>query len=701
VAPAATRAPNPQTTELAPVSVRAEAAARDAEIGPWGNASIHDTPAAISVIGRERLDDHAIGSLRDLAQQDAALGDGYAPVGYIQNLTIRGYPLDFATGYRIDNLTVTGQQYIALENVAEVQVLKGLAGVDAGVVAPGGTVNFVTKRPAPVRTITLGTDAHGSRYGALDVGGWLTPDFGLRANLAWEDTHSYVRHADARRNFYALAADWRITPRARLQLDADYQAYAQRSVSGYQLLGGTQLPRNADPAKLLGFEPWQQPTSVASSNDSARFDYTLSDAWRLKLAAGHSRSVVQDNAAFAYGCGESSACADAPGTGVYFAPNGDYGVWDFRSPNETYVDDQVRASLAGELGAGFVTHDLSVGVSAFHHTKDLPEEVFAPIGTANITDRDPPYFPPSPAQPGPVMRRLDTWQRSAFALDRVHFGDSWQVLAGGRFVRLNERTYDADGHAQRVTQLARVLPQVAVLWQPVDPLTTYVSYSKGLSLGKQAPYWTSNAGDTLGPRLSRQIELGTKYRWHDSLDLGAAVYRIVQPWQFARPDATPAGYTFVQRGENQHTGLELSAHGRVNAALRVNASVSWIRARARNTGTPAYEGHQSMNVPKLRSKVYLDYRLPFAPAWHVLGGWRYASPNSARADGRVRAPAWNVFDAGLRYATRWDRHRVTWRLWVENLFDRFYWQYTGSDGSDSYLLPGAPRLARLSLKIEL
>jgi iron complex outermembrane receptor protein len=242
---------------------------------------------------------------------------------------------------------------------------------------------------------------------------------------------------------------------------------------------------------------------------------------------------------------------------------------------------------------------------------------------------------------------------------------------------------------------------VAVLWQPVDPLTTYVSYSKGLSLGKQAPYWTSNAGDTLGPRLSRQIELGTKYRWHESLDLGVAVYRIVQPWQFARPDDTPAGYTFVQRGENQHTGLELSAHGALAAGLRVNASVSWIRARARHTGAPVYAGHQAMNVPKLRSKVYLDYRLPFAPAWHLLGGWRYASPNVASADGRVRAPAWNVFDAGLRYATRWNRHRVTWRLWVENLFDRFYWQYTGSDGSDSYLLPGAPRLARLSLKIEL
>jgi iron complex outermembrane receptor protein len=78
-------------------------------------------------------------------------------------------------------------------------------------------------------------------------------------------------------------------------------------------------------------------------------------------------------------------------------------------------------------------------------------------------------------------------------------------------------------------------------------------------------------------------------------------------------------------------------------------------------------------VPRLRSAVYLDYRLPFAPGLSLLGGWRYA--------------------------TRWNGHALTLRLNVDNVFNRFYWRDTGSSGGDSYLFPGAPRLARLSLTV--
>ena len=232
-AQAADTATTPQTTDLAPVQVKANTHndRHGTAIDAYGNASLHDTPASVTVIGRRQIEDRQIRTLSELAREDASLGDNYAPVGYYQDISIRGYPLDPATGFRFNNLTVTGEQEIALEDKQQVQVLKGLAGLQAGVMEPGGVVNYVSKRPANVRTVTLGTDSHGSRYGALDLGGWLTPDFGLRANLAWEDTHSYVHHADGRLNFYSIAADWHITPKATLELDSDDQASAQRSVS--------------------------------------------------------------------------------------------------------------------------------------------------------------------------------------------------------------------------------------------------------------------------------------------------------------------------------------------------------------------------------------------------------------------------------------------------------------------------------------
>jgi iron complex outermembrane receptor protein len=284
-----------------------------------------------------------------------------------------------------------------------------------------------------------------------------------------------------------------------------------------------------------------------------------------------------------------------------------------------------------------------------------------------------------------------------FALDRVHLGDHWQVIAGENLVRLHERSYDDTGAPQRDTRLSKALPQAAVLWQPNTPTTVYLSYSEGLSLGIEAPYWASNGSTVLGPRLSRQVEAGIKFQASNTLDLTGALYRIHQPYQFAQPDDTPEGFTFVQRGEEMHTGLELGAHGQLSDNLRIVASASFIQARAENTGTPSYEGHQVVNVPRFRSALYADYRLPFAPRLTLLGGWRYASPNVATPDGLVRVPAYHVFDAGLRYATHWNGRALTWRLSVDNVFNRFYWRDTGTSGGDSYLFPGAPRLARLSL----
>ncbi|TAM62181.1 MAG: TonB-dependent siderophore receptor [Rhodanobacter sp.] len=667
--------------------------------GSFGSAPLHDTPAAVSVITRDQIDDRQPRTLSELARSDAALGDNYAPVGYYQDIAIRGFVLDLATGYRLNDMTITGEQLTPLEDKQRVEILKGLGGLEADVVAPGGLINYVSKRPADVRSATVGTDSHGSRYAAVDIGGWLSPRFGVRVNAAHEDMHSYVEHASGRRNFLSLAADWKISPNATLQLDTDYQTSGQRSVSGYQLLGGTALPSHPSRTRMLGFEPWQQPVGIAASNTTVRFNYRLSDAWSAQLSAGHSRSRINDNVAFAYGCFFSPVCASGATPGYFFAPNGDYDVYDFRSPDDTRQNDEARAVLKGSFDTGTVSHEISLGASAFRRTLDQRPYVYDYVGTANISEANPPFFAPSPNQPGPSARTLTSWQHSLFALDRLHLGAHWQLLAGGRFVRLHERDYDSSGLLQRDTRLSKFLPQTALMWQPIAPLTAYLSFSKGLALGGQAPYWASNGGTTLAPLLSRQVEAGVKYDWGDALSLTAALYRIRQRYQFAQPDSTPEGFTFVQSGQEVHSGLELDAAGRVSPNLRLTASINLIRARAQNTGTPSYEGHQIVNVPRLRSAVYLDYRLPFAPQLSLLGGWRYAGTNPATPNGKISVPAYNVFDAGLRYDSQWHSHTLTWRLNVDNVFDHFYWRDTGSAYGDSYLFPGAPRLARLSLTV--
>ena len=179
------------------------------------------------------------------------------------------------------------------------------------------------------------------------------------------------------------------------------------------------------------------------------------------------------------------------------------------------------------------------------------------------------------------------------------------------------------------------------------------------------------------------------------------MFRTTQPYQYAKPEDSDVGYTFVEEGKQAHVGLELTANGQLTDALQITASASVLQARARDTGTPSYEGHQLVNVPKLRTSVHLSYALPFVENLDLTGGWRYASANTARADGAVRAPGYNVFDAGLRFQHQLQGHAVSWNLSVDNLFNRFYWRDTGSSMGDYYLFPGAPRQARVSVSVAL
>ena len=696
-----TDATDRSTTELATVRVQAKTTTKDTASSSFGSGDWKNTPASVSVLDRSLLDQRIVRTLSELAHNDASLGDSYAPVGYYQNIAIRGFALDTATGYRFNGLSIAGEQRLALENVQQVEILKGEAGLAAGVIAPGGVINYVGKRPADVRNVTLGTDSEGSRYVAVDVGHWLTPRIGLRFNAAWDDSNSYIEHADGRRNFYSLASDWLIGEHGKLEVDASYQTSAQRSASGYQLLGGSVLPRNVDREKMLGYQAWQQPVGIASSNFTAVHTHDFSTSWQSRVSASYSRSVIDDNVAFAYGCYYAESCWDGSVPGNYFAPNGDYDIYDYRSPDDTRRNRQLRAELRGQFSTGSVTHQLTFGADYFDRSVDKRRNVNEYVGTGNIHDKEVPPFAPSPKEPGPSVRRLHSKQKALFVLDRVSLSDDWQWLAGGRFVQLDERAWDKRGNPERESRVSRFLPQTAVIWSADAQLNVYASYVRGISLGQEAPFWTSNDGEFLPSVLSRQLEVGTKYAPNDALTLSAALFRISRPFQYAKPDASDAGYTFVEEGRQTHTGLELGARGHITERLQLTASASVLQARAHDTGTPAVEGHQLVNVPTTRASLHADYQLPFASGLSLTGGWRYASANVATVDGRTRAPSYSVMDAGLRFRQQLRGHALDWNLSVDNVFNRFYWRDTGSSSGDYYLFPGAPRQARLSVSIAL
>lgn len=682
--------------EVSDVAWQAGYQASEAQITGPHAAPLLDTPASVSVFTQALLQDRQVRQLSEVLHSDASVGESYAPIGYYENFNVRGFTLNAANSYRLNGQTLAGEQNVALENKQQVELLKGLSGLYSGVSAPGGLINYVSKRPEEVRSVTVSSNEQGERYLATDLGGWFGSErqFGLRANLAHEDIRSYVDHADGQRDFASLAFDWNIGPDATLQLDAEYQQREQRSVPGYQLLGGSALPHGVDPSDRLAYQDWAKPVKSDALNLGGRFEYRFDDAWTGTLSASRSEVVIDDYSAFAWGCYGAASCAEQS-LPNHFSPEGDYDIYDFRSPDDTRRVVEAQATLNGRFKALGVDHDLTLGTSAQRRTLDQRPTYNEFVGSGNI-GQDAPFWPASTMALQDSERRLDSRQYGVFFNDTLSFDEHWQTVLGARGVRLDERTWDESGAAGRHTQRYELLPNAAVLYKPAPDTTFYVSYGKGLSAGGTAPWFASNASQILAPTLSHQYEIGAKQDWR-GMSFTAALFQLRQAYQYSRPDGD-GRFTYVQQGQQKNTGLELGASGQATSRLQLQASVAAIRARVSGSGSAEYEGHQALNVPNLRAALYADYSLP-VPGLALLGGARYSASKYADRLGEVSVGGYTVFDVGSRYSTRIGGYDTVLRLTVDNLFDKRYWRDVGDYLGDDYLFQGAPRTARVSASV--
>lgn len=667
--------------------------AQSASVGGFDEAPLLDTPASITVINAALIKDQQARLLSEVLRNDASVGESYAPIGYYENFVVRGFSLNAASSYKINGRTVTGEQNVALENKQRVELLKGLAGLQSGIAEPSGVINYVTKRPEDVRSVTVSTDDRGSGYIATDVGGWFGSEqqFGLRANVAHEDLNSYVEHANGQRDFVSLAFDWNISPDAVLQLDAEYQDKQQRSVPGYQLLGGTEVPHDASPKKLLGHQSGSKQVGIDSLNLNGKFEYRFSDQWKGSVSAARSKVVIDDYSSFAWGCYYVGTC-----NANTFSPEGDYDIYDYRSPDDTRRNDEIQAAMTGLFDTAGIGHELTFGTSAFRRVIDKRESVNKYIGSGNI-NADTPTFKPTDVPLNNRHRNLDSRQYGLFVTDRISFNEQWQTVLGGREVRLDEKAFDETGVLARHTQQYVFLPNAALIYKPIENISLYTSYSKGLSLGSTAPWFAKNKYETLAPTVSRQIEAGVKYDWR-RISFAAAVFQTRQAYQYAKPDSA-GDFTYVQQGQQKNTGLELSANGWATERLQIATSVAAIRARVNSSGTPQYEGHQTINVPKLRASVYADYALPWVNGLAVLGGVQYSASKNANRTGNVEVGDYALVNIGSRYTTKVEGYETVLRLSVDNLFDKRYWRDAGEYMGDDYLFQGAPLTARLSASV--
>jgi iron complex outermembrane receptor protein len=678
------------------VSAARPAAASHASIAGFGDAPLLQTPASVTAISRERMQDLQIRNVSEASGLDPSLNDSYNAVGYAEQFSIRGFNLDNASSYRKDGAVIPGDTQIPLENKERIEILKGIAGLQAGVTGPGGIVNFVTKRPTArnVGTATLEVRERGTVYGAADLGGrFADRRFGYRINAAAERLRSYVRGADGERQFVSAAFDWEMGEGRLLQLDMDYQRKSQISAPGYQLIRGVALPTGISPKTLLNNQPWSRPVETHSANIGLRYTHELGQGWRATFSANQHRFRRDDYTAFPYGCSNE-------GDGYYpgYCSNGDYDLYDYQSVGERKSPRTAQALLQGSLRTGTVAHALTLGWNFTRRQDTFGEYVYDYVGYSNIYRNL--TVAPDPDRTRNIMRRFHDRENGLVVQDTMTLSPALKLLAGLRRVEVERHNYvvvdevnGEDVYGWRQAKHSFVLPNVALVYSFATDWNVYALAAHGMEHGGIAPLGTSNANSVLAPSRSRQAELGVKGILGGS-QVSAALFRVQRGFEFTNP----AGL-YMRGGDQTHTGLELSAEGDLSRELGYMLGLTALHMEQSGTGVPTFDGKRSTNVPAFKSTATLQYAPAAVPGLKLRATWQHAGKKAFDDANTVFVPGYHLFSLGASYATRVLGMSTTLRASVDNVADKFYWRDV-TPLLGGYLLPGAPRTARVSAQFD-
>lgn len=640
--------------------------------------TLRETPQAVTVVTRQRMDDQAMTSINDVVKATPGLFLNFSNGPGRQSYTSRGFDIDnlmydgIPSGY--SGSSVGAQPNLAMFD--RVEIVRGATGLVTGAGNPSAAINLIRKRPLDEQKVTL-TGAAGSwddYRGELDASSPLNDSGTWRGRVvtSYRDANSFIDKAEEDHGLFYAVTEGDLGEDTTLTLGFSNQKDKTNYFWGSSMVGQDghhlNLPRSYNPGTR-----WENKDQEINTV-FAELRQRLANDWSLQVNANY----AQQDALFS-GSYQSRWTNNTPARTVYQA------AYD---ENQAGVD----AFASGPFQAFGRTHELVVGASK--RIYDMTTHNYSPYDM---------NWPLSAGKPDFVHtnnQREVTTQDGVYVTTRLSLADPLKLILGGRLDWYDYDNRDGDGDYHVTRNLTRY---AGLIYELDEHHSVYASYSDIFT--PQSAKDTS--GNPVKPIVGKNYEVGIKGEYlGGALNASVALFRVDQENRAVEvvvPNCPQASCNTAS-GEIRSQGIDVELQGALTENWQVGGGYTYTRTHTiKDEANPQNVNQQfDTDTPEHLFKLTTRYNFQGPLEKLRVGGnisWQSRMYNDLKlADGsqyRLQQGAYAVTDLMAGYQV--NQH-LDLQLNANNIFDRHYYQAIANSvsyGGDSY---GAPRNMMLTAK---
>lgn len=645
---------------------------------------LDEVPQNIQVLPEALIRDQAARQITDLYRSMS----GVSSFSY-SGVTFRGFRQDEILYDGVRGDPFNGFAVPQLFNVDEIQVLKGAAGALYGSMAPGGLINYTTKKPTavPERLLKLAMGNDSFYSGSVELSGPLTDDTSqrYRAGVYKDSEKPFRQNTDVENQIldFGYAIDFTQDTTLTLQYTDVEQDYG-----GARLRG---VPADAQ-GNFLADRSWNHNESsdfqsLTAEVYQARLDHQVNTNWSTDVTVrGYQNQELQNYH-------EPFCSYDTDGDGII-----DYCRRQFRDQDRENDSVSVTWNNIVELNTADISHTVLVGAdylqqdSYFSGRNAQPLESGGAVPGLSLVN--PQYGLTSRDNYNldaitPNITDTQTQRKGVYLQDQLTLSERWNILLGLRwdsFEDTNQRNNTKVSGNDTSWRLGTT-------YQLTDYARGYLVAATGF-VPQAAASQVAEVGGPFEPETSRLFEAGVRFSLlNDAIRLNTALYQITRNNILqADPRGDVAGDgqdDLLALGEVRSRGFELDILGDLtdNWVMNLNYAYNDTRVTEDTSGITNAVNGRFANAPRHQVGLWSRYELPMLLSSFAVGV-DYVSEQFSISGQTVKS--YTVFD--ISWQTEWQSWLV--QLNVKNVFDKTY----ASSGfiNRTGHFPGEPRRVYLT-----